>query len=60
MMFSISIGGVRGLITLVLMLAFIGMVMYVYSKRNRDVYDKAARLPLEESAPVQESNRSLQ
>lgn len=49
MMFPISIGVIRGLITLVLMLAFIGMVIYVYSKRNRSVYDKAAMLPLEDS-----------
>jgi len=46
---EISIGVVRGLLTLFLMLAFIGMVIYVYSKRNKGVYEQAARLPLEDS-----------
>lgn len=51
---EISIGVVRGLLTLVLMLAFIGMVIYVYSKRNKSVYEQAALLPLED-APVTNS-----
>ena len=45
----ISMGVLRGVLTLVLMLAFIGMVIYVYSKRNRSVYEQAAKLPLEDS-----------
>jgi len=55
----ISIGTLRGLLTLVLMLAFIGMVIYVYSRRNRAVYEQAAMLPLED-LPVanKESNGS--
>lgn len=46
----ISIGTIRGLLTLVLLLAFLGMVVYVYSKRNRDAYEQAASLPLEDDA----------
>jgi cytochrome c oxidase cbb3-type subunit 4 len=45
----ISMGVLRGLLTLILMLAFIGMVIYVYSKRNRGAYEQAALLPLEDS-----------
>ena len=48
----ISMGVLRGLLTLVLMLAFIGMVIYVYSKRNRSTYEQAAKLPLEDSVPA--------
>jgi cytochrome c oxidase cbb3-type subunit 4 len=42
-------GVIRGALTLVLMLAFVGMVVYVYSKRNKSIYDQAARLPLEDA-----------
>lgn len=44
----ISIGTLRGLLTAVLLLAFIAMVVCVYSKRNRSTYQRAACLPLEE------------
>jgi len=56
-----SMGVVRGALTLLLMLAFIGMVIYVYSKRNKGIYEEAAKLPLEDS-PVthKESKESLQ
>lgn len=62
---ELSMGIVRGVLTLVLMLAFIGMVIYVYSKRNKSIYDQAARLPLEDSPMVdsvtnKESNGSSQ
>lgn len=50
-MSELSMGVIRGLLTLVLMLAFVGMVIYVYSKRNKTAYEQAALLPLED-APV--------
>jgi cytochrome c oxidase cbb3-type subunit 4 len=49
---ELSMGVVRGVLTLLLMLAFIGMVIYVYSKRNKSIYDQAARLPLEDASVV--------
>ena len=55
---DISIGVVRGILTAVLMLAFIGMVIYVYSKRNKHIYDDAALLPLEDSSANNESTGS--
>lgn len=39
---------VRGILTLVLMLAFITLVVWVYARRNRHAYEEAAQLPLEE------------
>ncbi|MGE0114567.1 MAG: cbb3-type cytochrome oxidase subunit 3 [Steroidobacteraceae bacterium] len=39
---------VRGILTLILMLSFITLVVWLYSKRNKHAYDDAARLPLEE------------
>jgi cytochrome c oxidase cbb3-type subunit 4 len=38
---------VRGILTLALMLAFITLVVWLYAKRNKQAYDYAAYLPLE-------------
>jgi cytochrome c oxidase cbb3-type subunit 4 len=48
---KMNIGTVRGLITLALMLAFLGLVIWAYSKRRKTDFDEAARLPLEEDLP---------
>ncbi len=39
---------VRGILTLVLMLSFITLVVWLYAKRHQQAYDYAARLPLED------------
>lgn len=44
-----DIGVIRGLITLVLMAAFIALVIGVYSRRRKPEFDRAAQLPLEET-----------
>jgi cytochrome c oxidase cbb3-type subunit 4 len=46
----LSLGLIRGVLTLLLMLAFIGMVVHVYSRRNRETYDAAAAMPLEDDS----------
>lgn len=56
----ITVGLVRGVLTLLLMLAFIGMVFYVYSRRNRSLYDSAASLPLEDDAASAARNGAKQ
>ena len=40
----------RGLITLAFMFAFLAIVRYAWSSRNRDRFEEAARLPLEPQA----------
>ena len=40
-----DIGTIRGLITLLLMLAFIGLVAWAYSKRRKKDFDEMAQLP---------------
>lgn len=42
---------VRGILTLVLMLSFITLVVWLYSKRHKHAYDYAAQLPLEDDPP---------
>jgi cytochrome c oxidase cbb3-type subunit 4 len=43
-----DIGTVRGLVTLCLMLAFIGLVIWAYSKRRKADFDEMANLPFHE------------
>ena len=43
-----DVGTVRGLITLALMLAFVGLVLRVYARGRKAEFDAVARLPLEE------------
>ncbi len=43
-----DIGTVRGLITLLLLLAFIGLVFWAYSKRRKADFDEMANLPFHE------------
>ena len=49
-----DIGTVRGLITLVLMLAFIGLVFWAYSKRRKADFDEMAHMPLQDDPPKKE------
>jgi cytochrome c oxidase cbb3-type subunit 4 len=41
-----DIGTVRGLVTLALLLAFVGLVVWAWSSRRKADFDEAARLPL--------------
>jgi cytochrome c oxidase cbb3-type subunit 4 len=52
-------GNLSGIMTAVLMLTFVGIVLWAWSGRRRDAFDAAARLPLEEDAApaVTTSNR---
>jgi len=43
-----DIGTVRGLVTLLLMLTFIGLVFWAYSKRRKKDFDEMAQLPFRE------------
>lgn len=44
-------GIVRGLMTLLLMVLFTAIVIWAWSARQKDKFDAAARLPLEEDKP---------
>ena len=49
-----DIGTIRGLTTLVLMLAFVGLVIWAYSKRRKADFDEMANLPFNECPPEKE------
>lgn len=40
-----DIGTFRGITTLLIMLAFLGVVFWAYSKRRKKDFDEASRLP---------------
>jgi cytochrome c oxidase cbb3-type subunit 4 len=44
------IGVVRGVITLLLMLSFIGFTIWAYGKRRKPTFDAMAQLPLEDES----------
>jgi cytochrome c oxidase cbb3-type subunit 4 len=51
----VDIGTFRGLITVVLMLLFIGLVFWAWSRRRHEEFEAAARLPLDDDrAPPRE------
>ena len=43
-----DMGLFRGLLTLVLMVLFIALVVWAYSKQRKPDFDEAARLPLDD------------
>ena len=47
--------------TVVVMVVFIGIVIWAWSGRNKDKYEAAAMIPLEEDndAPLQENNEDV-
>jgi len=42
------IGLLRGMITLSLLLSFIGLFVWAWSSRRKDLFDRMAQLPLED------------
>ena len=60
---TVEINIVRGILTLVLMLSFITLVVWLYAKSHKNAFDSAARLPLEDDSPVEQrtvDKKSLQ
>jgi cytochrome c oxidase cbb3-type subunit 4 len=50
-----DIGTFRGLLTVVLMLLFIALVFWAYSRRRREDFEAAARLPLDSEGSLPNS-----
>lgn len=57
-----DMGIVRGLITLILFLLFLGLFAWTWSRRRKKDFDEAARLPLDDDkkppAPTNKEERS--
>jgi cytochrome c oxidase cbb3-type subunit IV len=46
-----DINDLRSIITVLVFLAFVGIVWWAYSDRRKDAYDQAARSVLEDDTP---------
>jgi cytochrome c oxidase cbb3-type subunit 4 len=44
----VDIGTFRGIVTAVLMVLFIGLIVWAYGRKRKKGFDEAARLPLDE------------
>ncbi|MDN3557329.1 cbb3-type cytochrome oxidase subunit 3 [Halomonas maura] len=55
-----DIGTVRGIITGLLIIAFVGLVWWAYSKRRKPDFDEAANLPFadEDEQPTRDTHAS--
>ena len=51
-----DIGTFRGLLTALLMLLFVALVIWAYSRRRKEDFDAAARLPLDEDGNLSGSH----
>ena len=49
-----DIGTVRGLLTVALLIAFVALVIWAYSKRRKPDFDRLARMPLEDDPPAKD------
>jgi Cbb3-type cytochrome oxidase component FixQ. len=49
----VSIGMIRGLLTLVLFVAFMALWVWAWSKNRKVDFEAAARLPLEGNEPIE-------
>jgi cytochrome c oxidase cbb3-type subunit IV len=47
-----DIGMIRGIGTVVVFIAFIGVVLWAYSSRRKDSFDEAANLPFADDVPA--------
>lgn len=51
-MSTMDIGTFRGLMTLLILIAFLGVVVWAYSKRRKPDFDEASRLPFADDEDV--------
>ena len=54
----LDINTLRGLATLVLLVAFIGMCFWVYSSKRKKSYDEAANLPFADDDDTNKEEKS--
>lgn len=52
-----DINTLYGLLTLLLLILFIGIVLWAYSSKRKEQFDEAARLPLEDGDGPRHNNR---
>ena len=43
-----DINTIRGVLTVILMIAFLGLVVWAWSSKRKETFDKLSQMPLEE------------
>jgi cytochrome c oxidase cbb3-type subunit 4 len=43
-----DINTIRGVLTVILMIAFLGLIIWAWSSKRKDAFDKLSQMPLEE------------
>lgn len=51
-----DIGTIRGLLTVAMLILFLGIVVWSFSRKRRGDFDKAARMPLEDDTHPPKGN----
>jgi cytochrome c oxidase cbb3-type subunit IV len=54
---GLNIGTLRGIVTAILLVLFVWLVIWAWSRKRRPKFDAAARLPLEEDRNEDEAGR---
>jgi len=49
-----DMGELRGLVTAALLILFLALVFWAWSRKRKDTFDRAARMPLEDDPPASE------
>ncbi|WNK19637.1 cbb3-type cytochrome c oxidase subunit 3 [Halomonas piscis] len=50
-------GDFQGIVTLILLIAFVGIIWWAYSKRRKPDFDEAANLPFADEEEDEQPNR---
>ena len=53
-----DINTIRGVLTIVLMIAFLGLVVWAWSSKRKETFDKLSQMPLEEDDGQAPENKS--
>ena len=53
-----DINTIRGVLTIVLMIAFLGLVVWAWSSKRKETFDKLSQMPLEEDDGQVPENKS--
>lgn len=55
-----DINDLRSIFTVLVFLAFIGIVVWAYSSKRKQAFDEAANLPLDDDEPVDRGDKAGQ
>ncbi len=54
----VDIHMLNGILTLILLIVFIGIFFWAYSSKRKEAFDQASRLPLEDNDGIKSTEKS--